>query len=101
MHAVTGPTHFLTQQSQPFAFRFLYDLEGDRSVISDLCQRRYACGTGSDEEQRKIFVPLQGEIEMKLSQDKEVQNLVGVIHTPTPLTPLCVTENRRAPIIGN
>ena len=46
----------------------------------------------NDQSVRPYFVSLQGVIEQNLAielQHGKIKNLVGIIHTPTPATPLC------------
>ena len=85
-----------SQYSQPFPIRFFGEIEGDRNVIIALGRDKNVLGTGTDEEQRTLFVVLQGAIEAKLAQSQEITNLFGVIHTPTPATPLCTLPDTTA-----
>ena len=48
--------------------------------------------TGKDEEVRPLFVTAQGDFERALTlflKEKKVRFAFGMIHTPTPATPLC------------
>ena len=48
---------------------------------------------GLDEVIRPIYVGAQGDIERTLAQyftEGKITHLVGIIHTPTPATPLCI-----------
>ena len=49
--------------------------------------------TGTDKDLRPYFVSLQGIIEHVLATQlqKEIKTLKGMIHTPMPATPLCMT----------
>ncbi len=56
--------------------------------------------SGPDQEIRPIYVAAQGDIERTLAQyfaEGNITHLVGIIHTPTPATPLCtrgdISEN--------
>ncbi len=51
---------------------------------------------GSDKEARSTFVTLQAVVEHALSEDPGITRLTGIIHTPTPTTPLC-TEGTISP----
>ena len=48
--------------------------------------------TGKDEEVRPLYVTAQGDFERALAlflKEKKVKSVRGIIHTPTPATPLC------------
>lgn len=47
--------------------------------------------TATDQETRPYFVAIQGIVEHVLATElnKSIENLVGIIHTPMPATPLC------------
>ncbi|MCB1071850.1 MAG: hypothetical protein KDK96_01985 [Chlamydiia bacterium] len=48
--------------------------------------------TGKDEEVRPLYVTAQGDFERALAlflKEKKVKSVQGIIHTPTPATPLC------------
>lgn len=49
--------------------------------------------TDTDKEVRPYFVALQAIVEHVLAQEKNIESLVGVIHTPMPATPLCTEGN--------
>gem|GEM_PF-1029888 len=64
-------------------------------LISELREKGHATGTGKDEQQRPIFVSTQGAIENSLSSflgQGKIKKVIGIIHTPTPATPLCTKE---------
>ncbi len=48
--------------------------------------------TGKDEEVRPVYITAQGDFERTLAfflKEKKVKFVQGMIHTPTPATPLC------------
>ncbi|MCH9631827.1 MAG: hypothetical protein S4CHLAM6_01450 [Chlamydiae bacterium] len=72
------------------------DLGGLRSGLVDLFNELNYTGLvskqSSDQSICPYFVSLQGIIEQNLAielQNGKVKNLIGIIHTPTPATPLC------------
>ncbi len=65
---------------------FVNSLEKNGSEI------RSAATAGGDLEMRPLFVTAQGEFERVLAyylSTGEIVQLIGMIHTPTPATPLC------------
>jgi hypothetical protein len=62
------------------------------SLVKELQENGYAIHTGKDADLRPGYVGAQAEIERQMAyllNNKEIVRLVGVIHTPTPATPLC------------
>ncbi len=62
------------------------------ALLKELQATGLVLRTGKDAEVRPPFVGAQAEIERTLAyffQKHEIVHLVGVIHTPTPATPLC------------
>lgn len=78
-------------------------ITGEAPVKDELCAfvdelsenrvvRRSASQEGGDAAVRPVFVTLQGEIEKELAYrfaTGDVVDVLGIIHTPTPATPLC------------
>lgn len=78
------------------------------AFMQELVQNGHVSKLDSDENVRPLFVTTQGAIEQTLArqlQQGEIQNLVGMIHTPTPTTPLCtqgdITEQLVHPSMQN
>lgn len=74
--------------------------QGLMELFSDLTLNCLATSKLPDAEVRPLYVNLQGVIEQNLAlllQKGEIKNLRGIIHTPTPATPLCtqgeISEN--------
>ncbi len=60
--------------------------------FSVLSRQGHIQKSGTDQEVRPCFVNTQGLVEQSLAhalQRGEITDLVGIIHTPTPATPLC------------
>ena len=61
-------------------------------LFSELNERGMVSKQLNDQSVRPYFVSLQGIIEQNLAielQNTKINNLVGIIHTPTPATPVC------------
>ncbi len=61
-------------------------------LTHELQQNGYVAKFGDDAKWRPLFVGLQGQIEHLLAQALEnhkINDLLGIIHTPMPTTPLC------------
>ena len=61
-------------------------------LFNDLNQQGFVSKQLNDQSVRPYFVTLQGVMEQNLAyelQRGKIKNLVGIIHTPTPATPLC------------
>lgn len=66
-----------------------------QSLLQELETKHHVLETGSDSLRVK-YVTAQAYIEQMLITKQaagEIQDLVGIIHTPLPATPLCVTED--------
>lgn len=62
------------------------------SFLSELSEKGFIIREGDDIEHRPTFVSLQGDFERSLAyalKKNKITHLVGMIHTPTPATPLC------------
>ncbi|MCH9631627.1 MAG: hypothetical protein S4CHLAM37_16510 [Chlamydiia bacterium] len=60
--------------------------------LSELQEKGFVIREGDDKEHRPVFVSLQGDFERTLAyalKKNKITHLVGMIHTPTPATPLC------------
>lgn len=66
--------------------------EGLFELSELLFQTGYATKSEEDQKVRPYFVTLQGIMEQNLAFEMKrgkIKNVVGIIHTPTPATPLC------------
>lgn len=74
-----------------------FPFEGEKlEVFFDLMRDRYISREGKVETLRPFLVDLQAQIEIAISEmlRKELlKSCYGIIHTPTPPTPLCKDEN--------
>ena len=60
--------------------------------LQELTEKGFVVREGDDKEHRPVFVSLQGDFERQLAfalKKQKITHLVGMIHTPTPATPLC------------
>lgn len=70
--------------------------EGILSLLDEIENRCVVVQSGNDELRVK-FVTLQGSIEHALACSQvlgEIVQLIGIIHTPTPATPLCTKPDQ-------
>lgn len=66
------------------------------ALINELEVNHFVLKTSSDDDLRVKFVHLQGAIEhvlAKFQAEGKIQELLGIIHTPLPATPLCTQLN--------
>lgn len=78
------------------------------TFLNELFANGYVKMSEEDAKARPLFVTSQGLIEQNLAlllQSQKVTKLVGMIHTPTPATPLCmlgdITERLVDPLMQN
>lgn len=67
-------------------------IEEQREFVSSFYGSSFREMTGKDADVRPLFVTAQGDFERAIThmlREKKIKMAVGLIHTPTPATPLC------------
>lgn len=62
------------------------------TFLNTILEKKFKIEVGKDTEVRPVYVSAQGDFERTMAyfmKSGEIHHLVGIIHTPTPATPLC------------
>ncbi len=84
--------HLIKQVDLMAAERVPTASEGVHDLLTELQANSQVVRTGTDKQNRMVFVSAQAFIEevlTELYETGDITDLVGVTHTPTPPTPLC------------